>query len=103
MPSQFGHYGSYGGYHSSETVARGPEGNFYAAGHTTAYGTGGSAYHSGGYTYGDAQRNPGYSTGYHYVPITRARAWPRELQLRSLTSRAWDGSPEPSHSHSATG
>jgi hypothetical protein len=72
------HYGSYGGYHSSATVARGPEGNVYAAGHTTAYGTGGSAYHSGGYTYGDAQRNPGYSSGssgYHYAPSYSGAAY----------------------------
>jgi hypothetical protein len=69
------HYGSYGGYHTSETVARGPEGNVYAAGRTTAYGTGGSAYHSGGYTYGDAQYHPGTSSSYHYAPSYSGAAY----------------------------
>src|SRR5579863_8875618 len=62
------HAGPNGVYHSSETVARGPGGAYYAGGHTNAYGSGGSVYHSSGYTYGDAQYHSGSSSGYHYAP-----------------------------------
>ena len=63
------HVGPNGVYHASDTVARGPEGNTYAAGHTTAVGAGGSAYHS---SYGAASTSSGYHAGYageyHYSP-----------------------------------
>ena len=82
--ASYTHVGPNGAYHTSETVARGPEGNTYAAGHTTAYGAGGADYRSvntsGGSVYGvhtTTTSSPGYiyapsaaynrSTGYSYV------------------------------------
>ncbi len=69
------HAGPNGVYHSSETVARGPEGNVYAGGHTTAAGYGGATYHTG---YGEASTAGGYHAGYvgeyHYSPTYSAGA-----------------------------